>query len=136
MGGTSGGLYSIFFAGLSKGLLQAQEEKKSAIASPEVWARGLEVSPAFLIPAERTSLTTDLRKLALNTLYRYTRARPPSRTLVDPLAAFIITYGADPSNFLAAFNAAKEAAESTRSLEATAGRAACVSSFLLLWAGN
>lgn len=84
-----------------------------------------------LPPPPGTNLTKPCQ-LALNTLYRYTRARPPSRTLVDPLAAFIITYGADPSNFLAAVDAANEAAESTRSLEATAGRAACVYSLFLL----
>lgn len=43
MGGTSGGLYSIFFNGLSKGLLEAQREKQSETATAEVWARGLEV---------------------------------------------------------------------------------------------
>ncbi|KAM0793154.1 hypothetical protein ACM66B_000629 [Microbotryomycetes sp. NB124-2] len=106
MGGTSGGLYSIFMSALAKGLLQAAEEKKQDKATAEVWARALE--------------------LALNTLYQYTRARPPSRTLVDPLAAFVITFGSDPQNFNKAFDAAKEATEATKSLEAKAGRAAYV----------
>lgn len=44
MGGTSGGLYSIFFSALSKGLLEAAKEKSSDRATAEVWARGLEVS--------------------------------------------------------------------------------------------
>lgn len=59
-------------------------------------------------------------------LYNYTLARPPSRTLIDPLAAFIITFASDPTDFESAFLAAREAAESTRALVATAGRAAYV----------
>ncbi|KDE09614.1 hypothetical protein MVLG_00021 [Microbotryum lychnidis-dioicae p1A1 Lamole] len=106
MGGTSGGLYSIFFAALSKGVLQAAKDKGENKATSEVWAKALE--------------------LALNTLYNYTLARPPSRTLVDPLAAFIITFGSDPANFDNAFNQAQEAAEATRTLVAKAGRAAYV----------
>ncbi|GAA6039026.1 hypothetical protein JCM8097_000159 [Rhodosporidiobolus ruineniae] len=109
MGGTSGGLYAIGLSGLSKGLIEAAKEKGSEEATPEVWARGLE--------------------LALNTLYRYTRARPPSRTLIDPLSSFILTYSADPTASGAlekAISAAKEAADATRDLDAKAGRAAYV----------
>ncbi|SCV68313.1 BQ2448_434 [Microbotryum intermedium] len=106
MGGTSGGLYSIFFAALSKGILQVAKDKGQDKATSEVWARALE--------------------LALNTVYNYTLARPPSRTLIDPLAAFIITLGSDPANFDNAFNQAQEAAEATRTLAAKAGRAAYV----------
>ncbi|GAA5972207.1 hypothetical protein JCM11641_002358 [Rhodosporidiobolus odoratus] len=109
MGGTSGGLYAIGLSGLSKGLMEAAKEKGSEEATPEVWARGLE--------------------LALNTLYRYTRARPPSRTLIDPLSSFILTYSSSPSDPGALSNAiaaAKEAAEATRDLDAKAGRAAYV----------
>ncbi|BGO99319.1 hypothetical protein NBRC10513v2_000424 [Rhodotorula toruloides] len=109
MGGTSGGLYAIGLSGLSKGLLDAAKEKGSETATPEVWARGLE--------------------LALNTLYRYTRARPPSRTLVDPLSSFILTFSSSPTSPTAlshAIAAAHEAAEATRDLDAKAGRAAYV----------
>ncbi|KAL8286260.1 hypothetical protein RQP46_004748 [Phenoliferia psychrophenolica] len=106
MGGTSGGLYSIFFSGLSKGLLQAASERQADTATAEVWARGLE--------------------LALNTLYVYTRARPPSRTLVDPLAAFILNFAAFPEKLDKAFAAGILAADTTRFLDATAGRAAYI----------
>lgn len=44
MGGTSGGLYSIFMSALAKGLLKASDEQRSDKATAEVWARGLEVS--------------------------------------------------------------------------------------------
>lgn len=106
MGGTSGGLYAIALSGLSKGLVEAAKDKESEVATAEVWARGLE--------------------LALNTLYRYTRARPPSRTLVDPLSSFILTFASDPSRLSHAIKAAQEAAEATRDLAAKAGRAAYV----------
>ncbi|GAA6026129.1 hypothetical protein JCM11491_000886, partial [Sporobolomyces phaffii] len=109
MGGTSGGLYAIALSGLSKGLIEAAKETDSDQATVQVWSRGLE--------------------LALNTLYRYTRARPPSRTLIDPLSSFILTLGsdpADPATLVAAFRAAKDAAEATRDLDAKAGRAAYV----------
>ncbi|GAA5991175.1 hypothetical protein JCM5350_001937, partial [Sporobolomyces pararoseus] len=109
MGGTSGGLYAIGLSGLSKGLIQAAKELEKEEATVEVWSRGLE--------------------LALNTLYQYTRARPPSRTLIDPLSSFILTLSSspsDPKTLLSAFDAAKEAAEATRDLDAKAGRAAYV----------
>ncbi|GAA5831207.1 hypothetical protein JCM3766R1_002968 [Sporobolomyces carnicolor] len=109
MGGTSGGLYAIGLSGLSKGLIQAAKELESDRATVEVWSRGLE--------------------LALNTLYQYTRARPPSRTLIDPLSSFILTLASSPSDhktLVSAFSAAKEAAEATRDLDAKAGRAAYV----------
>ena len=66
------------------------------------------------------SLTSALAKL-----YTYTRARPPSRTLVDPLDAFVTTLSSS-KNFAAAVKAASDAALNTRDLEAKAGRSAYV----------
>jgi dihydroxyacetone kinase len=63
---------------------------------------------------------------ALNRLYTYTRARPPSRTLVDPLAAFISTLQQDQASYQDAVQKAAEAAEATKYLAAKAGRAAYV----------
>lgn len=66
-------------------------------------------------------------KLALDNLYTYTRARPPSRTLVDPLSAFITAISSsDGTNFQDAVRAASQAAEATKDLEAKAGRSAYV----------
>lgn len=79
----------------------------------------------FLSLARRRSHLTSL-KHALNTLFRYTRARPPSRTLVDPLSSFITNFTLDPANLDGALDSAKEAAEATQYLEAKAGRAAYV----------
>jgi len=103
MGGTSGALYSIFFSGLSQGLQTTTDNR----VTPHTWAQAL--------------------KSALDKLYTYTRARPPSRTLVDPLAAFIDTISAtNGNNFGDAVRVASEAAEATKNLEAKAGRSAYV----------
>lgn len=63
--------------------------------------------------------------MALNRLYTYTRARPPSRTLIDPLTAFV---NALPNGFAGAVMAADKAAEATKDVEARAGRSAYVDS--------
>ncbi|KAI0065553.1 dihydroxyacetone kinase, partial [Artomyces pyxidatus] len=105
MGGTSGALYSIFFSALAQGL-QAAGSATGGTATPEVWAKALQH--------------------ALANLYTYTRARPPSRTLVDPLAAFVGALAADPADALGAARKAGAAAEATRDVEARAGRAAYV----------
>ncbi|EIW58792.1 dihydroxyacetone kinase [Trametes versicolor FP-101664 SS1] len=105
MGGTSGALYSIFFSALAQGL-QAHHAGAQTL-SPALWS---------------SALTSALAKL-----YTYTRARPPSRTLVDPLATFIEALAAAKGvDFAAASNAAGEAALKTRDLEAKAGRSAYV----------
>ncbi|KAF8316309.1 dihydroxyacetone kinase [Clavulina sp. PMI_390] len=104
MGGTSGALYSIFFSGLAGGL-RAQAEGGADTATLDVWAKALSE--------------------ALAILYKYTRARPPSRTLVDPLNAFVTSFSGNPS-FPAAVEAAKQGAEATRHQQATAGRSAYV----------
>ncbi|KII87471.1 hypothetical protein PLICRDRAFT_177215 [Plicaturopsis crispa FD-325 SS-3] len=105
MGGTSGALYSIFFSALAQGLVSSQ----SSTATPEVWAQAL--------------------KSARAKLYTYTLARPPSRTLVDPLAAFV---DATSSGFAAAVKAAGTAAEATVRIDAKAGRSAYVDSQRLM----
>ncbi|KAI0788772.1 dihydroxyacetone kinase [Abortiporus biennis] len=108
MGGTSGALYSIFFSGLAQGL-QLNKPSNSNIVTPLLWSKSVQS--------------------ALTKLYTYTRARPPSRTLVDPLDAFVTSssssQGGEP-DFEAAIKAASEAALNTRDLEAKAGRSAYV----------
>lgn len=64
---------------------------------------------------------------ALAKLYTYTRARPPSRTLIDPLSAFIESLAKNSaSDFAAAVGDAGSAAEGTKYIEAKAGRSAYV----------
>ncbi|KAA1074340.1 Dihydroxyacetone kinase 2 [Puccinia graminis f. sp. tritici] len=103
MGGTSGGLYSIYFNALAVGIGKAKPSK--SIGS-QTWADALDY--------------------ALNTLYKYTRARSPSRTLIDPLSAFVLTFTLTPTEFDKAIEAAKESAENTIYLDAKAGRASYV----------
>jgi len=103
MGGTSGALYSIFFSGLAQGV----QLESSKPVTPSLWAKATAV--------------------ALNKLYTYTRARPPSRTLVDPLDAFVKTIDVNNKiDFAGAVQAAADAALKTRDLEAKAGRSAYV----------
>ncbi|KAI9631205.1 hypothetical protein KEM48_013134 [Puccinia striiformis f. sp. tritici PST-130] len=103
MGGTSGGLYSIYFNALAVGI---GKTKNSKTIDSQAWANALD--------------------FALNTLYKYTRARSPSRTLIDPLSAFVLTFTLTPSEFDKAIEAAKESAENTIYLDAKAGRASYV----------
>ncbi|KAF7983385.1 hypothetical protein HWV62_22391 [Athelia sp. TMB] len=100
MGGTSGALYSIFFSALAQGI------EAAPVNDPTIWPFAL--------------------RYALEKLYTYTRARPPSRTLVDPLAAFIENF--QENVFAIAVRKAQEAAEATKNQEAKAGRSAYVES--------
>ncbi|KAI0657998.1 dihydroxyacetone kinase [Cubamyces menziesii] len=105
MGGTSGALYSIFFSALAQGL-QAHHAGSQTL-TPALWSAAL--------------------SSALSKLYTYTRARPPSRTLVDPLATFIEALAAvQGADVATAATKAGEAALKTRDLEAKAGRSAYV----------
>ncbi|KAH6915961.1 dihydroxyacetone kinase 1 [Coprinopsis sp. MPI-PUGE-AT-0042] len=105
MGGTSGALYSIFFSGLAQGF-QSQAISSGSVVTDEQW---------------KTALS-----LAKKKLYSYTRARPPSRTLVDPLAAFIDGIDQQGSSFADAVKEAARQAENTKNLQAKAGRSAYV----------
>jgi triose/dihydroxyacetone kinase / FAD-AMP lyase (cyclizing) len=103
MDGTSGALYSIFFSALAQGLYDSAVTGKSLTLA--VWAEAL--------------------RTALSKLFTYTRARPPSRTLVDPLAAFVQELE-ESGDFNSAVTKAAEATENTKNLEARAGRATYV----------
>ncbi|KAF8582747.1 dihydroxyacetone kinase [Ramaria rubella] len=103
MDGTSGGLYSIFFSALAQGLHESTSQ--TTALTPAVWTEAL--------------------RTALSKLYTYTRARPPSRTLIDPLATFVQELE-DGNDFKSAVNKATEAADNTKNLEAKAGRATYV----------
>lgn len=131
----------IFFNALSKGLQEAKERKakdqdggeQAVKADPKMWADALDVSqglfsfpPSVRPPPGQLTNRIARPQFALNTLFRYTRARPPSRTLVDPLSAFITTLSFGPEDLADAFQQAQEAAEATAHLEAKAGRAAYV----------
>lgn len=101
MGGTSGGLYSIYLSALAKGIRDSGDDKLTA----ETFKRASQV--------------------ALDALYKYTRARPGYRTLIDALQPFVQTLNAGKGPRSAA-KAAHEGAEKTRKMEALVGRASYV----------
>jgi dihydroxyacetone kinase len=98
---------SIFFSALA----QALSASDVCVAAGQDWSRAVSA--------------------ALEQLYTYTRARPPSRTLIDPLAAFADAFAANPSDLRTAVKKAAEAAEATRDIEARVGRSAYVETGLL-----
>lgn len=105
--GTSGALYSLFFNGLAAAVPKVASDSKASNANAAVWAESA--------------------SQALNTLYGYTAARRPSRTLVDPLSAFVEAYSKSKgADFGAALKAASEATENTKKIEANIGRASYV----------
>lgn len=101
------GTPSIFFSALA----QALSVSGAGVAAAHDWSRAVSA--------------------AREQLYTYTRARPPSRTLVDPLAAFADAFSADASDLQTAVKKAAEAAEATRDTEARVGRSAYVEAELL-----
>ncbi|EJT53049.1 hypothetical protein A1Q1_00056 [Trichosporon asahii var. asahii CBS 2479] len=103
MGGTSGALYAIFFSAFAKALDSG--DASGGQVSAKQWA--------------------DAAAKARDTLLGYTKARPPSRTLVDPLVAFTDALS-DGEGAKKAAGKAKDAAENTKKLAATSGRAAYV----------
>ena len=101
--------HRIFFSALAQGLQSnASQTKGTEVATTDIWNAALEA--------------------ALKRLYTYTRARPPSRTLVDPLSAFVENLF---EGYPAAVKSAADAAEETKNVEAKAGRSAYVDSGLL-----
>ncbi|ODV88846.1 hypothetical protein CANCADRAFT_129586 [Tortispora caseinolytica NRRL Y-17796] len=101
MGGTSGGLYAIFLSALAGEVAKI----KGDVSSKEVGKAS---------------------KAALDALFKYTKARPGHRTLIDALVPFVDAL-ANGDGIKAAASAAEQGAESTKQLEAKFGRASYVS---------
>lgn len=101
MGGTSGGLYSIYLSALAQGVRDSGDKELTA----ETFKKASNV--------------------ALDALYKYTRARPGYRTLIDALQPFVeaLKAGKGPR---AAAQAAYDGAEKTRKMDALVGRASYV----------
>lgn len=100
MGGTSGGLYSIYLSALAKGVRDTGTQSYSE----ECFAKA--------------------SKSALESLFKYTRARVGDRTLIDCLVPFVEALS---KGFEVAVEEAVKGANSTRQLEAKFGRASYVS---------
>lgn len=101
MGGTSGGLYSIFLSGLSQGIDVGANEP----VTTKVFAKALETG--------------------LETLYKYTNARIGDSTVIDALEPFIKEFSKS-LDLGSAIKAAEQGALSTGSIEAKFGRASYV----------
>jgi dihydroxyacetone kinase len=107
----------IFFSGLGKAL-RDQKASGASSTTPEVWAKASAEALEILYKCQSSNIHLRLRLMA------DTRARPPSRTLVDPLEAFIQSL---PSKGLSgAADDAQAAADKTKELVAKAGRGAYV----------
>lgn len=104
MGGTSGAIYALFFAGLVQGLVNGPTGQPATIKE---WGAAA--------------------KTALENLGNYTPARPGDRTLVDALTPFCESLGGGKS-LTESVAAAKAGAENTKNLKARLGRATYVAS--------
>lgn len=100
--------FRIFFSGLAKGI---RDNARNGEVTLGAWGHAL--------------------SSARDKLYAYTRARPPSRTLVDPLDAFIATFLKSQGEYAASVRAAVEAVEATKYLAASVGRTAYIAKDVL-----
>ncbi|CAB16581.1 Dihydroxyacetone kinase Dak1 [Schizosaccharomyces pombe] len=103
MDGTSGALYAIFFHGFAKGMKDTLEKSKDI--SSKTWAAGL--------------------KVALDTLFKYTPARPGDSTMCDALVPFVETF-VKTNDLNAAVEEARKGADATADMQAKLGRAVYV----------
>lgn len=100
MDGTSGAIYAIFLNALATGL-RAQSSGSEQAVTADIWAKAA--------------------VLALESMGKYTPAKPGDRTLVDALAPFVETLKESGSVKKAA-DAAKEGSERTKGMKASLGR--------------
>jgi triose/dihydroxyacetone kinase / FAD-AMP lyase (cyclizing) len=100
MDGTSGAIYAIFLNALAHGLRQ-QADGSLVPVTAKVWGKALET--------------------ALQSLSKYTPAKPGDRTLMDALFPFVETLSKTESLEKAA-QAAEEGAKGTRGMKASLGR--------------
>lgn len=101
MGGTSGGLYSIYLSALAKGV---RESGDSAVSEK-----------TFSVAC----------KYALDALFKYTRARKGFRTLIDALQPFVEGLS-EGKSLKEAAKAATVGSDQTRKMDAVVGRASYV----------
>lgn len=100
MDGTSGALYAIFLNALAGGI-RSQGNGGADKANAKIWAKALSI--------------------AMNSMGRYTPAKPGDRTLVDALAPFIEQLSAS-GDVQKAAQAAEQGAKNTKGMRASLGR--------------
>ncbi|KAI1350239.1 Dak1 domain-containing protein [Xylaria sp. FL0043] len=101
MDGTSGALFAIFL----NALVHSLRELSPGEATPQLWSKAL--------------------KESCKALSRYTPARPGDRTIVDALYPFVESLG-ESGDIKEAATASKKAAEGTKGMRASLGRAVYV----------
>lgn len=100
MDGTSGAIYAIFLNALAHGLRQNSPSSLQPI-TPGIWAKALELS--------------------LESLSKYTPAKPGDRTLMDALCPFVETLS-KTGDIDSAAKAAEQGAQGTKGMKASLGR--------------
>jgi dihydroxyacetone kinase len=100
MDGTSGALYAIFLNSLAHGLRQNSPSSPQS-ATTEIWAKALKVS--------------------LQSLGKYTPAKPGDRTLMDTLYPYVETLSKS-GDVDSATKAAEKGAQGTKGMKASLGR--------------
>ncbi len=108
MGGTSGGLYSIFLTGLIQGIQKTNKDHDQITTS--------ELSKSL--------------EIGLETLYKYTLAKPGDRTLIDSLEPFVKEFSKS-RDFSKAVLKSGEGVEKTKQQKAKFGRASYVNDDIL-----
>ncbi|KAK9449619.1 Dak1 domain-containing protein [Limtongia smithiae] len=104
MGGTSGGLYAIFLSAFAVALGRNATSTETSLSQAKI---------------------VSALQFALESLYKYTRARPGDRTLIDAVAPFVDSL-TKTGDFRAAVLDARGGFDSTRRLQAKFGRASYV----------
>lgn len=104
MDGTSGAIYAIFLNSLASSL-STQDTSTTRPVTSEIWAKALQG--------------------ALESLGKYTPAKPGDRTLVDALQPFVLEM-LETKDIAKAAEAAKKGCESTNGMEASLGRSVYV----------
>lgn len=102
--------------------LRDAASSEAPVATAEIWAACAREALETLMKCEQATLVVVLRIGSYRSWSHAssdTRAKPPSRTLMDPLTAFVEQL---PQGFPAASQAARDAANKTKNLTAKAGR--------------
>lgn len=106
MGGTQGGLYSIFISGCLAGVLKNGKDSSSK-------------------PLDKEFLAASLNE-GLDILFKYTKARAGDSTMIDSLEPFVRTFNESKGDFNKAYKAAEKGMNLTAESKAKFGRASYV----------
>ncbi|KAJ1679827.1 Dihydroxyacetone kinase 2, partial [Spiromyces aspiralis] len=115
MGGTSGVIYCIFLDALAQGVGSAVAETAGNSSTEDGTGRAIADSAV--------EIWSSALPKALDTLYKYTTARPGHRTLIDALAPFVETFVETKGDVARAVQMADQGAKATTHMKPKRGRA-------------